>query len=132
MRSSLHSSRTRRGTVAVAVLLVLLLTSLFIIGIVSGASRDQDLSGRRMETVRAFYAAEAGTNMALREIELGVDEDGDGGVGTISDDANDANDPALGDARVHTNLEFAAGVITLHSRARAGTARRDIEVELEY
>ena len=78
MMTRSHPIGNRRGTVAVAVLLVLLLTSLFVIGLVSGAARDQDLSGRRMETVRAFYAAEAGINMAMREFSVGADEDGDG------------------------------------------------------
>ena len=81
---------------AVIAVIVLLLTSLFIIGIVSGSARDLNSSARRLETVQAFYAAEAGVNMALREIIINSDEDSDGIIGSISDDANDANDPAVG------------------------------------
>ena len=71
----------RRGSVAVMVIIVLLLTSIFIIGIVSGSSRDLDSSARRLETVQAFYAAEAGVNMALRELKINSDEDYDGTKG---------------------------------------------------
>ena len=116
----------RKGTVAVAAIMVLLLTSLFIIGIVSGAARDQDLSARRLETVQAFYAAEAGMNMAYRELMLGADEDGDGTIGSISDDANDMNDPGFGLARVFVSQTPLWMQTQLESHGRTGAARRKI------
>ncbi|MCZ6835909.1 MAG: hypothetical protein O7G85_09060 [Planctomycetota bacterium] len=119
--------RTRRGSVAVAVLIVLLLMGLFVVGIVKVGARDQDLGARRLETVRAFYAAEGGINMALREVTLGLDEDNDGSIGTISDDGNDANDPMFGPASVQVELDFSLSTLTLRSRGRAGAARRKIE-----
>ena len=50
----------RRGVAAVAMIIVLLILNLVIVGMVLGACRDQDISVRRLETVQAFYAAEAG------------------------------------------------------------------------
>ena len=119
--------RSRRGSVAVAVLIVLLLMGLFVVGIVKVGARDQELGARRLETVRAFYAAEGGINMALREVTLGLDEDNDGSIGTISDDGNDANDPMFGPASVQVELDFSLSTLTLRSRGRAGSARRKIE-----
>ena len=34
--------------------------------------------------MQAFYAAEAGMNMAIREMMVGRDEDGDGVIGAVS------------------------------------------------
>ena len=33
-----------------------------------GGGRDHDLTVKRMDTLRAFYAAEAGMNIAIREL----------------------------------------------------------------
>lgn len=52
--------RTRRGSIA-AVLIIL------------AGARDQDLTARRLDTARAFRAAEAGANTAIREVMAGVD-----------------------------------------------------------
>lgn len=111
---------------AVMVIIVLLLTSIFIIGIVSGSSRDLDSSARRLETVQAFYAAEAGVNMALRELIINNDEDSDGTIGSISDDATDANDPAIGVARVVVSLTSTPPDQSMDSEGRSGQAKRNI------
>ena len=117
----------RRGTAAVAVLVVMLLLGLFEVGIVKAGARDQDVSVDRLLTVQAFYAAEAGAQMAFREISLGIDEDGDGTIGSISSDGNDANDPTFGSAAVHCNVAFLSPTLRLISLGRAGSARREIE-----
>ena len=80
----------RRGAAAVITVIILLLIDLMILSIVIGSARDQDVSVRRLETVQAFYAAESGMNMALRELMENDDEDGDGAIGSISDDDDDA------------------------------------------
>jgi hypothetical protein len=121
----------RRGTVAVAMIIVMTVISLVIVGMVLGGARDQDLTIRRLETLGAFYAAEAGMNMALRESMLSVDEDGDGGVGSISDDANAGNDPVIGSARVRVEVVDGADESTLISHGRAGDSQRRIESDLE-
>src|SRR5690606_27199425 len=50
----------------------------------------------------AFYAAESGIEMALRELNGAPanDFDSDGAIGTISDNGNPADDPSLATARM--------------------------------
>jgi hypothetical protein len=115
----------------VVAVVLLLIANLVVIGAVLGGSRDHDLTIRRIETVQAFYAAEGGMNMAIRELMQGSDEDGDGTVGSISDDGNDANDPALGQARVVVTKTVNADDSTLESAGRAGAARRSVEALVE-
>ena len=43
----------------------------------------------------AFYAAESGIEMAIREVNQGSDIDSDGSVGSISNNGNAADDPTL-------------------------------------
>ena len=73
--------RPRRGIASVVMVVILLVVAVIVLGAVLGGAREQDLSVRRLETVQAFYAVEAGMNMALREVALGTDEDGAGGQG---------------------------------------------------
>ncbi len=61
-------------------------------------SRTRSAEIKCVETTQGFYAAEAGMNMAInsREMMNNTDEDGDGAIGTISDDAVPASDPTFG------------------------------------
>lgn len=126
MKMKQGRKQSRRGSVAVIVIIVLLMTGIFIVGIVSGGARDHEISARRLETVQAFYAAEAGVNMALRELRISSDEDADGTIGSISDDAADANDPVIGGARVMVSLTSTPPNQTIASQGRSGQARRKI------
>lgn len=121
----------RRGAAAVAMIVLLLVVGMVVTGVVIGGARDHDLTVRRLETVQAFYAAEAGMNMAMRELHEKTDADGDGTVGSISDDANDANDPAIGAARVVVVRSDGGGVTSLISTGRQGAALREIRATLE-
>jgi Tfp pilus assembly protein PilX len=122
----------RRGVSILTVVALLLVLNLMIVGLVTGTGRDHDLTSRRMETVRAFYAMEAGVNMAMRELMESSDEDGDGMAGTISDDTDDGTDPSLsGGARVVVTLSTSGAETTLSSEGRAGEARRHAEAVLE-
>lgn len=121
----------RRGTVAISMILTLIIVDLIIVGIVVGGARDHDLTVRRIETINAFYAAEAGMNMAIRELMMNADEDGDGAIGTISDDGNAANDPAIGQAQVLVTSVVVGSQTTLTSQGRAGEARREIVTVVE-
>ena len=114
----------RRGVVAVALIVVLLLGNLIIVGVVLGGARDHDLTVQRVDTVQAFYAAEAGMNMALREMTANNDEDGDGTIGGISDDGNGGNDPGFGAAKSVVTASEDAGQTTLLSQGRGALARR--------
>ena len=77
-----------------------------------------------METIRAFYATEGGMNLAIRELMINFDDDGDGGIGTISDDGNAANDPTVGSAQLEVTASTAGSVTTLTAEGRSGNARR--------
>src|SRR5688572_16929470 len=109
----------RRGTAVVAVIVSMLIMAIVVVGTVLGTARDQDLTVRRLETVRAFYAAEAGANMAIREIILNVDADADGVIGTISDDGNSANDPTMSSAQVVVTRTVSGPQTILTSRGRS-------------
>ena len=130
MMQTLTRSRDR-GMAAIAVIALMLLLSLVVLGMVHGTARDQNLTVNRVDTVQAFYAAEAGMNMALREMFNGADEDGDGTVGTISDDGNAANNPSIGSATVYVSQSVAAPVTTLNSFGSMGGARRHLEADTE-
>jgi len=121
----------RQGAAAVAVIASLLVVNLIIVGFAVGGARDQDLTVRRLETIRAFYAAEAGANMALRELMVDSDQDGDGAVGTISDDGNSANDPSLPSAPFMVDMVTDGPQSTLTSVGRSGAAVRTIELVLQ-
>lgn len=121
----------RRGAAVVAMIATMLLITLVLVGLVLGGARDQDLSVRRLDTIRAFYAAEAGANMAIRELMLNSDADGDGDIGTISDDGNSANDPVIGNGQVAVTKSASGGQTILTSEGRSGAARRTIEARLQ-
>jgi Tfp pilus assembly protein PilX len=123
--------RQRRGTAVVAVIVSMLILSIIVVGSVLGTARDQDLTVRRLETVRAFYAAEAGANMAIRELILNTDADGDGAIGSISNDGNSANDPTLSAAQVSVTRVVSGPQVILTSRGRSGQAQRAIETTMQ-
>jgi len=121
----LYGNSRDRGMAAIAVITLMLLLSLVVMGMVHGTARDQSLTVSRVETIQAFYAAEAGMNMAIRELSEDTDEDGDGTVGTISDDSDDATDPVLGGGRVMVTASESGGQYTLTSQGRSGASRRE-------
>ncbi len=127
----MRRTRHRRATIAISMIIALVVVNLIIISIVIGGARDHDLTIKRIETIQSFYAAEAGMNMAIREMMNDADEDGDGGIGTISDDGNAANDPTFGQAQVLVTSAVAGPQTTLTSQGRAGDARRHIAAVLE-
>src|SRR6185503_19330288 len=94
--------------------------SLIIVGMVLAGARDQDLMVSRLDAIRAQYAADAGAEMALREVVRNSDFDGDGTVGSISSDGNASNDPLIGTARVSVSRTGS----TLDVVGRTSVARR--------
>ncbi len=125
----------RRAMAAITMVVVLLIIDLMIISMVVGGARDHDLTVRRMDTIRAFYAAEAGMNMAIRERMIPDDEDNDTGgadTGSISDDGDPANDPGFGTPK---NTQFVVTLSpdkkTLTSTGRSGDAKREMDALLE-
>ena len=114
-------------------ILVMIIVDLIVVSVVIGGARDHDLTVRRADTIRAMYAAEAGMNMALRELIIDIDEDGDAVAGTISDDGDPGSDPNLGTARfsVISSYDVVLEETTLTSTGRAGDARREMQAELK-
>lgn len=123
--------RSRRGTLLVSVIVVLLMLQLLAVGLVTAGARDHDLTTRRAETMQAFYAAEAGANMAVRELMTDADGDGDGIIGSVSNDGSEANDPAIGVAKVGVVKVTGVSEITLTSTGRCGESRRSISLTLQ-
>lgn len=105
-------------------MIALVFFQLLIVGAIVTGARDLDTSRLRLDTTRAFYAAESGSNMAVRESISGIDEDHDGGIGTISNDGNPANDPSLGLARFSVTRSLVGGVTQLVANGSCGLARR--------
>ena len=124
--------RTRRGTVLVALVAFILIAELVLVGFVLNAGRHQYLAVDRLQTVRAFYSTEGGMNMAVREIMLNADEDGDGGIGSISDDGDPADDPKIGAGFAYVSQQLAGTTLTLKSTGRAGESVRLATAILEY
>lgn len=121
----------RRGLAGVAAVLLLVVLQLIIVGAVLATARDNDLSVLRLDTVRAFYAAESGANMSIREAMEGVDEDGDGLAGSISDNGNPDDDPQLLTARVAVSASIVDSVTQVSSNGRSGLARRKASANVE-
>jgi Tfp pilus assembly protein PilX len=117
--------------VAIGILLALVMLSVLMVAAVVAGVRRQDLTASRIRSTRAFYAAEAGLNMAMRELMRSTDEDGDGGIGSISDDNNDANDPTLCGASVRVRVQVAGAVVTVLSEGRADGVSRELSATLE-
>lgn len=123
-------NHTPRGSVGVAMVGALVLLEVTIVVAVLGGGLHQDLTLQRIDTNRAFYAAEAGAAMAAREAWLRSDEDGDGVIGSISDDANPGNDPAVGDATVSVRAIEDDDDTILVAVGTAERARRRVEIRV--
>jgi hypothetical protein len=124
-------SHQRRGAIIVATIAVLIVIDLIVVTVVISGGRDADLSVRRLETVQAYYAAEAGLQIAMREAVLDSDEDGDCQIGAVSYDGVDANDPSIGGGQFLVTASTSGSQITLQSYGRAGDARRQISMTFQ-
>jgi type II secretory pathway component PulK len=130
VKGSRRPRSCERGAAAIAVLLALVLLEVMLVAAVVAGSRHQDTTVSRVQSARAFYAAEAGLNMAIRELMLNTDEDGDGAIGSISDDSNDANDPAVSGASFSVSMAGVGTVITLTSVGRSDGVSRELTATL--
>lgn len=77
-------SRARRGTILVGLLVGLMLLASALVAVAISGRREQDLTMRRMEAMRAAYAEEAAAQIAVRELVNQQDDDGDGIVGEVA------------------------------------------------
>jgi hypothetical protein len=70
--------------VLIAMILALVALQIVLVGVTVLGTREQDLTVRRLESARAFYAAEGASNIAVREVAQLLDDDGDATVGSIA------------------------------------------------
>jgi hypothetical protein len=126
MTISRHLQIPHRGIAAVAVIVVLVIVDLIVVGVVLSEARGHEVTVQRLETVRAYYAAEAGMHMAMRELMLQENHDDDCAIGTISNDGIDANDPALGAASFMVTAIPSGSQYAIRSYGRSGDARREM------
>lgn len=133
MRSAVPrgNPRSRPGAIGIATIIVLVFVQLTIVGMVITGARDQDTSVQRLDTLRSFYAAEGGMNMAIREMINNADEDSDGTIGSVSNDGNMNDDPTVGTARVYVTKSISGTTSTLVSRGRCGSTRRQLTAAIE-
>ena len=68
----------RRASVAVVMIIALVVLQLAVVAAVVSGGRDQDLTVRRIDTLRAFYAAEGAMSIAIREYARMIDDSGNG------------------------------------------------------
>lgn len=123
--------RRRRGAVGIGSVVALVFLQLLLVGGIVTGARDQGQSVQRLNTMRAFYAAEGAMNMAIREMVNNADEDGDGTIGSISNDGNSANDPVIGTSQVYVVKSASGTVFALTSRARCDQCRRQLVLAIE-
>jgi hypothetical protein len=126
----MRSTRGRTGRARGGILLgaVILLVVLAVCAVTTGAVFSSALQAYAVsaDSTCALYAADAGIELALKEYTNHTDVDGDGTVGSISNDGNDGNNPYLGNARILVG--FSGGVMT--ATGSYGAAVRRIEVTI--
>lgn len=109
----------RRGAGVAAVVLMLVVLNLAILGVVSGSSDDLSLAALRLESCRAFYAAESGGVIVTRLV-------------TDSRSAPVGTTLALPQAQVRfIAAPEASEAGTVVVEGMSGEARRRIEIVLE-
>jgi hypothetical protein len=93
----------RRGVAILAFVVALLVVGSFVLWAFHLTASSTTSSLAHFISTGAFYGAESGLEMAVRELNLnsGSDIDSDGTIGSISDNGNDADDPALASSAFH-------------------------------
>lgn len=121
-RRGIGGGRSRRGSAAVGVIIALVLLQLVVVAAVVGGGREQDVRARQTEAARAQYAADAATQMAIRELSVNADEDGDGTIGAIA--SNVAAGKVFNSAALRATVVTSSGVATVSALGSQGIARR--------
>lgn len=102
MPHNLELKKRRRGVAILAFVMALLVIGTFALWILQlTATATASTLGHYFST-GAFYAAESGVEMAVRELNASPpnDFDSDGTIGTISDNGNSADNPTLASGAV--------------------------------
>ncbi len=100
----------RRGVAALVFAAALLVVGTLVLWVFQATATGARGALGNLAANGAFYAAESGVEFSLFELKNNADLDGDGGVGTISNDGNDADDPSIGTGSFH--VRYAADKVT--------------------
>lgn len=118
---------SRRGAVATALVLAIVLLGVAVTAATVAASSGLGLASLRADHLRTVAACDAGLQLSLAELASGLDTDGDGTIGGISDNGIDADDPTLDGAAFLVAVEDG----TLVTMASCGEATHTAYFELE-
>jgi len=105
---------SRRGSIAIVIIMALVMLQIVVVGIVLTGARDSDLRTTRLSSARAFYAADTAMHMALRELALNTDFDNDGAIGTLSNDKDPTTDLQIGGTSFYASSETVADGFLIH------------------
>ncbi len=139
MRRKSDLRRHRRGVAILAFVMALLVIGTFALWILQLTATASGSTLGHYFSTGAFYAAESGIEMAVRELNASPpnDYDSDGMIGTISDNGNPADDPTLASGAVSVTqfsssppLYRATGR-TLQTGSPWSSCTRIIEVRVE-
>ncbi len=94
--------RSRRGVAVVSFIAALLIIGTLVLWLFQLTASTTTSTLSHYYSTGAFYASESGIELALRELTSSpaTDIDSDGTIGTISDNGDDNDDPALSTGRV--------------------------------
>ncbi len=90
-----NESTRRRGIAIISFVMAMLVIGSFALWLFQLTASTSTSSLGHYFSTGAFYAAESALEMAVREMNETNDIDSDGTIGTISDNGNAADDPAL-------------------------------------
>jgi hypothetical protein len=122
-------SPDRRGTVLVGILVGLMLLASALVAVAISGRREQDLTLRRMESMRAAYAEEAGAQIAVRELITQQDDDGDGIIGEVAA-GNLASGIIIGTSRAAADASASGSTWTILPQGSNGLATRAGSINL--
>jgi hypothetical protein len=122
-------SRDRRGTVLVGLLVGLMLLASALIAVAISGRREQDLTMRRMEAMRAAYAEEAAAQIAVRELVNQQDDDGDGIIGEVAAGVL-ASGITIGSSKASASADASGTVWTVQPQGSNGLSTRGCTLNL--
>ncbi|GEM_PF-6914681 len=128
-RGTARRPPANRGAIATALVLAIVLLGVAVTAATVAAGSGLGLASLRTENLRAVAACDSGMQLALAEIASGLDTDGDGTIGGVSDNGLNADDPTLDGASVV--VEYEDGLLTAVATCGAVTRTRYIEIEMD-
>jgi hypothetical protein len=114
----------RRGHALVAVLLLLLVGGLLIVTASRTAGLSSGVAISQLQGLRAAYGVEGAALLSLREAAESADLDGDGVIGSISDDDNPATGPLLNGMALSATVEDQGGELLIAASVANTAAQR--------